>query len=148
MLKIRGQPAFTLLESLVALAVMGMVFTGLSYLIRGRTINQPPISEERLAAVCQQLQKQGYVLEKSTSHQLTLSKDDREGQKILSVVNGQLVLQGDKRGKMVLLNRVKQIDFQNFGSYQRVTVRDAKDKKAVAVLFLDRRKEAEHVEKP
>lgn len=146
MMKEISRPAFTLLESLLALMVMGMVFMGLSYLIKSRVFAQPTVSNEKLIVVCQQLQRQGYVLEKAEDRQLTLTKEGEEEVKKVRVVKNQLILQGDRRGRMVLLDRVKEVRIQNFGLYQKVKVKGDKQAEAEATLFLNRKKEA-HDEK-
>lgn len=131
--------AFTLIEAILTLVVSVMVFTGLNALMRVKTISNEAVQLEKLQSACQQLQEQDYRLVSLYEKSLVLSKNGQI--KRLSLQNRRLVLTGESRGQMILLKGLKEVVFENRGSYQMVKVKTVRGERLLSFLMLDKQEE-------
>ncbi|MBS9338756.1 type II secretion system protein [Fructobacillus sp. M2-14] len=137
--------AFTLIESLLALLIAAIVFQGLVFLTQWsrRMLETRQREDETLAlqVSLNQLANQGYLVESVSKKQIELLSRDGSGPKTLHLKKGQLVLDGDRNGRMVLLGGVKDFCVTKHKTYQSVCLKTTHNNRIEGELLLGERKE-------
>lgn len=136
MLKNKVQ-AFTLVEALIALGVLGLVFATIQcMLLSFRTQASMPL-DASLRAVTYQLTAQKYTSVAVLPHQLQLMSHDGKNM-TLEVVKQRLQLSGEGAGQIILIPEVQDFDVQDHEAYLQLEVLGENKQRATEALYLPR----------
>lgn len=136
MLKNKVQ-AFTLLEALIALGVLGLVFATIQCMLPSFRTQAPMPLDASLRAVTYQLTAQKYTSVAVSPHQLQLKSHDGKNM-TLEVVKRRLQLSGEGAGQIILIPEVQDFDVQDHEAYLQLEVLGENKQRATEALYLPR----------
>lgn len=131
------QQAFTLLEALLALAVLGLVFGTIQIILPCFRKNEQLPLDVSLRAMTYQISAQKYELIAVSAHELQLKSHD--GKKMtLGIVRHRLQLSGEGAGQIILISEVKDFNVQDCKAYLQLALLGQNSQRATETLYLPR----------
>lgn len=133
----RKLPAFTILETLIALGVVGLFFVTVQLLFPCFRITHDPPLDMALRAATYQITTQKYILQGILPHELQLISHD--GKKMtLSVIKNRLQLSGEGAGQVIFISEVTAFHVKDCAAYVQLELSGQQQQQATEVLYLPR----------
>ena len=133
----RKLPAFTILETLIALGVTGLLFVTIQLLLPCFRVSHEPPLDMALRAAIYQITTQKYALKGILPHELQLISHD--GKKMtLSIVKNRLQLSGEGAGQVIFISEVTAFHVKDYAAYVQLELSGPQHQQATEVLYLPR----------